>query len=190
MKKHTKKLRKYRKTKVSFRRGGEEEKPLTSEEKEEAEGFKKVIAAFLKKEKTSSTLKYAMNKTKFDKYKTDSVVDKRETYELMRDLTHLIIKDDAHDLFFDTDSASFEVLIKKILEYLTTFVGVDHDITIDYVKSLINNKPYIKINHDVKGYNTIHDVNNLLAYIQNEITASAPVDDLKIDTESIHLLHK
>ena len=184
MKKHTKKLRKYRKTKVSFRRGGEEEKPLTSEEKEEAEGFKKVIAAFLEKEKTSSTLKYAMNKTNFDKYERDTAGDKRETYELMRDLTHLIIKDDAHDLFFDTEAASFEVLINKIYEYLTTFVGVDHDITIDYnIKSLVGDKPFVRVNHHVKGYNTIHDVHNLLAYIQNEYTKKSetkPSDTKKI----------
>ncbi len=187
LKKNTKRSRKYRKKQVVFRRGGER-KPLTPEEQEEMDGFKKVIDAFVKKENANpeKSVKYMMHYDKLIKYPDDP----REKYELMRDLTHLIIKDDAHNLFFDTDSASFEVLINKIYEHLTTFVGVDHDITIDYVKSLINKKPYIKINHDVKGYNTIHDVNNLLAYIQNEITASAPVDGLKLDTESIHLLHK
>jgi hypothetical protein len=189
MKKNTKRSRKYRKKQLSFRRGGEK-KPLTNEEKQEMDGFEKVIAAFLQKENANheKSVKYMMHYNKFIKY--NDISDSREKYELMRDLTHLIIKNDAHDLFFDTDSASFEVLINKIYEYLTAFVGVDHDITIDYVKSLINQKPYIKINHDVKGYNTIHDVNNLLAYIKNEITASDPLDGLKLNTESIHLFHK
>jgi len=189
LKKNTKRSRKYRKKQVVFRRGGEI-KPLTPEEKEEMAGFENVIQAFIHKENANpeKSIKYMMHYDKFMKYA--DIVDQREKYDFMRDLTHLIIKDDAHNLFFDTDSASFEVLINKIYQYLTTFVGVDHDITIDYVKSLINKKPYIKINHDVKGYNTIHDVNNLLAYIKNEITATAPVDGLKLDTESIHLLHK
>ena len=42
LKKNTKKSRKYRKKNVVFRRGGEM-KPLTTEEKYEVEGFKKVI---------------------------------------------------------------------------------------------------------------------------------------------------
>lgn len=188
LKKNTKKSRKYRKKNVVFRRGGEM-KPLTTEEKYEVEGFKKVIEAFLKKESKTPTLKYAMNIDNFkDKY--NSVKDKviteltRKEYEGLRDLTHLIIKDDAHDLFFDTDSASFESLIKEILEYLTTFVGVDHDITIDYyVKSLVNDKPFVRVNHVIQGYNTIHDVHNMLAYVQNEYTKDSvvkPSDTKKI----------
>ena len=189
LKKSTKRSRKYRKKQVSFRRGGEEEKSLTAEvltteEKDEMTGFEKVITAFLEKEKTSPTLKYAMNKTNFEKYIKNDFKDDREKYELMRDLTHLIIKDDAHDLFFDTKAASFKVLIKKILEYLTTFVGVDHDITVDYyVKSLVNDKPFVRVNHVVQGYNTIHDVHNMLAYIQNEYTKKSeikPSDTKKI----------
>ena len=189
LKKSTKRSRKYRKKQVSFRRGGEEEKSLTAEvltteEKDEMTGFEKVITAFLEKEKTSPTLKYAMNKTNFEKYIKNDFKDDREKYELMRDLTHLIIKDDAHDLFFDTKAASFKVLIKKILEYLTTFVGVDHDITVDYyVKSLVNDKPFVRVNHVVQGYKTIHDVHNMLAYIQNEYTKKSeikPSDTKKI----------
>jgi hypothetical protein len=173
LKKNTKRSRKYRKKQILFRRGGNDDKKsnyqeLTNEEKVEMNGFEKVIQAFLAKEKKTSTLKYAMNKTKIDKYNNNDM-NEREKYELMRDLTHLIIKDDAHDLFFDAEVASFQVLIDNMYKYLTSFVGVEHDIQVDYyLKSLVNSKPFVKVYHSVNGYNTVHDVDNLLAYIKHE----------------------
>jgi hypothetical protein len=202
LKKYTKKSRKYRKTKVSFRRGGEEdtpltteEKPLTSEEKKEAEGFKKVIEAFLEKEPKTPTLKYAMNidnfKKKYNSIKTKSIYDlTREEYEGLRDLTNLIIKDDAHDLFFNTQVAQFTALLKGLYESLLGDQGIHRDISIEYLKNITNGKPFVKVNHAKEGYNTVHDVNNLFAYIQNEVNMKIPSSDLLLDKKSITVTNK
>ena len=150
---------------------------LTKEEEEEMIGFKKVIDVFLQKEQTTPTLKYAMNQSNFEKYSNDGYENEREEYELTRDLTHLIIKDDAHNMFFDAEVASFQVLIDNMYKYLTSFQSVQHDLKIDYyLKSLVNGKPFVRVTHNVNGYNTIHDVNNLLAYIQNEYNKNENID--------------
>jgi hypothetical protein len=195
LKKNTKKSRKYRKTKVSFRRGGEEEKPLTSEEKKEADGFKKVIEAFLEKEPKTPTLKYAMNIDNF-KEKYNSVKTKptshltREEYEGLRDLTNLIIKDDAHDLFFNTQVAQFTALLKGLYESLLGDQGIHRDISIEYLKNITNGKPFVKVNHTKEGYNTVHDVNNILAYIKKEIDTANPVEGLLLDKKTITVTDK
>ena len=156
---------------------------LTQEEAEEMIGFKKVIDVFLKKEKTTPTLKYAMNQSNFEKYSSpDTRREPREEYELTRDLTHLIIKDDAHNMFFDAEVASFQVLIDNMYKFLTSFQSVQHDLKIDYYfKSLVNDKPFVRVTHNVNGYNTIHDVNNLLAYIQNEYNKKKTIEKTHSD---------
>ena len=161
---------------------------LTPEEKKEMAGFKQVIAVFLEKEKKSRTLKYDMNQENFEKYNNGNFENEREKYELCRDLTHLIIKDDAHNMFFDAKVASFQELIRDMYKYLTAFAGVDHDIKIDYYfKSLVNDKPFVRVTHNVNGYNTIHDVNNLLAYIKNEYTKKGNIN--KTHSEKTFIFH-
>ena len=145
-------------------------------------GFKQVIDVFLKKEKTTPTLKYAMNQSNFDKYSNPGSMNEREKYELTRDLTHLIIKDDAHNMFFDAEVASFQVLIDNMYKFLTSFQSVQHDLKIDYyLKSLVNDKPFVRVTHNVNGYNTIHDVNNLLAYIQKEYNNKETIEKTHSD---------
>lgn len=178
--------------------GNLEKSELTPEEIHEAEGFKLVIESFLTKEKETPSLKYASNKRLFDDFYNTYIIQKipininlsRSSYEGLRDLTHLIIKDDAHDLFFNADAASFTELINNVYQYFTSDRGADHEITVRYLKNIVNGKPFIHVNHESEGYNSIHDVNNLFAYVKNEISRKLPPSDLFIDKKNTAIIHQ
>lgn len=155
---------------------------LSEAEQADARAYKTIIVDYIERQKINTKIDLEAVKFSLFKEKLEAVseiTDKingsvditREELRKLKSIIFFIIKDDvsAYDMFFDENSAGFQIWIDNFLRYLINDSPFENNVIVKIIEG-IKKRPYVKTVVDKNHDYFISDVNNLFAAIKQELT--------------------